>query len=124
VRILVPGERTDAKPVRLTGHGYYEELLEAGVRIFEYGPTMMHAKTVVIDHVWSIVGSSNMDARSTEINEENNLAIADEGLARAIEKGILDDLEKSREIRLEEFRRRPLYARFKERVCSLLLEQY
>jgi cardiolipin synthase len=124
VRILVPGVKTDAKPVRLAGHGYYEELLEAGVRIFEYEPTMMHAKTVTIDHVWSIVGSSNMDARSTEINEENNLAIADEGLARAIEEGFLGDVERSREIRLEEFRRRSLFARFKERVCSLLLEQY
>jgi cardiolipin synthase len=124
VRILVPGDKTDAKPVRLAGRGYYEELLESGVRIFEYQPTMMHAKTVAIDHVWSIVGSSNMDARSTEINEENNLAVADEGLARAIEEGIQGDFEKSREILLEEFCRRSLFARFKERVCSLLLEQY
>jgi cardiolipin synthase len=124
VRILVPGENTDAKPVRLAGHGYYEELLEAGVRIFEYQPTMMHAKTVAIDGVWSIVGSSNMDARSTEINEENNLAVADAGLAHAIERGILADMEKSREILLDEFRKRSLFARLKERACSLLLEQY
>ncbi len=124
VRILVPGASTDAKPVRLAGHGYYEELLAAGVRIYEYQPTMMHAKTVAIDRVWSIVGSSNMDSRSTEINEENNLAVADAGLARVIEEGILGDIEKSREIRLEEFRRRSPFARFKERVCSLMLEQY
>jgi cardiolipin synthase len=124
VRILVPGEKTDAKPVRQAGRGYYEELLEAGVRIWEYGPTMMHAKTVTIDGVWSIVGSSNMDARSTEINEENNLAIADRKLARAIEEGILADMQVSREIQLDEFRRRSVVERLKERTCSLLLEQY
>jgi cardiolipin synthase len=124
VRILVPGANTDAKPVRLAGRGYYEELLEAGVRIFEYQPTMMHAKTVAIDGVWSIVGSSNMDARSTEINEENNLAIADSGLAQAIEQGILGDIKRSCEIQLDEFRRRSSLERVKEYACSLLLEQY
>lgn len=123
-RILVPGEKTDAKPVRQAGRGYYEELLEAGVRIWEYGPTMMHAKTVTIDGVWSIVGSSNMDARSAEINEENNLAIADSNLARAIEEGLLEDMKVSREIQLDEFRRRSVIDRFNERICSLLLEQY
>jgi cardiolipin synthase len=65
-----------------------------------------------------------MDARSTEINEENNLAVADRELARAIEEGMLADMQVSREILLEEFRRRSVVERLKERVCSLLLEQY
>ena len=124
VTILVPGAKTDAQPVRLAGRAFYEELLEAGVRIWEYGPTMMHAKTVVVDGVWSIVGSANMDARSTELNEENVVGIRDRGLAEEIERGIRADLEKSIEIRLESFRRRPLVMRLVERVAGLLIEQY
>jgi cardiolipin synthase len=124
VRILVPGEKTDAKPVRLAGRSFYEELLAAGVRIFEYRPTMMHAKTVVVDGVWSIVGSSNMDERSTEINEENNLGIADPDLAEQIERGLLADMEQADEIRLDEWRRRSTPQRFKEHFFKLLIEQY
>jgi cardiolipin synthase len=124
VRILVPGAHTDAKPVRLAGRGYYEGLLESGVRIFEYEPTMMHAKTVVVDGIWCVVGSSNMDERSTELNEENNLAIADARLARQIEEGLRADFARSREIRLEDWRRRSTLQRVLERLCSLLIEQY
>jgi cardiolipin synthase len=124
VRILVPGENTDAKPVRLAGRAFYGELLEAGVRIFEYRPTMMHAKTVVVDGIWSIVGSSNMDERSTELNEENNLAIADPEFAADVESGLLRDIEQAREIDREEWRRRSRLQRFQERVAKLLLEQY
>jgi cardiolipin synthase len=124
VRILVPGENTDAKPVRLAGRAFYGELLEAGVRIFEYRPTMMHAKTVVVDGIWSIVGSSNMDERSTELNEENNLAIADPEFAADVERGLLRDIEQAREIDREEWRRRSRLQRFQERVAKLLLEQY
>jgi cardiolipin synthase len=124
VRILVPGENTDAKPVRLAGRAFYGELLDAGVRIFEYRPTMMHAKTVVVDGIWSIVGSSNMDERSTELNEENNLAIADPEFAAAVERGLLHDIEQAREIDREEWRRRSRLQRFQERVAKLLLEQY
>jgi cardiolipin synthase len=124
VRILVPGEINDARTIRLAGRLYYEELLQAGARIFEYNPTMMHAKTAVIDGIWSIVGSSNMDERSTELNEENNLAIADPRLARRIETGFLADLQQSREIRLDEWRKRSSWERIKERLSALLIEQY
>ena len=67
-------------PVQYAGRGYYEELLEAGVRIFEYQASMMHAKTVVVDDGWTLVGSANMDERSMELNEENLLGIARAGL--------------------------------------------
>ena len=77
VRILVPGNHTDAVPVQLAGRCYYAELLEAGARIFEYQPAMMHAKTVVVDDGWSVVGSANLDERSMELNEENVLGVAD-----------------------------------------------
>jgi cardiolipin synthase len=124
VTILVPGPRTDAKPVRLAGRSFYEELLEAGVRIWEYGPTMMHDKTAVVDGVWTIVGSANMDARSTELNEENVIGIRDRTFAAEVENGILRDLERSTEIDLETFRRRSLGVRLVERAAGLLIEQY
>jgi cardiolipin synthase A/B len=124
VRILVPGNHTDAVPVQLAGGSYYEELLAAGVRIFEFEPSMMHAKTVVIDSAWSIVGSANMDERSMELNEENVLGIADQDFARSVEKGVTADLERSREILLEQWRKRSIFHRGLERLAKALIEQY
>jgi cardiolipin synthase len=124
VRILVPGNHTDAIPVQYAGRGYYEELLEAGVRIFEYQVSMMHAKTVVVDDAWSLVGSANMDERSMEINEENLLGIASADLTTSIAEGIERDLQRSKEIRLEQWRRRPVYQRVLEKVAKILIEQY
>ncbi|HEU4473611.1 MAG TPA: phospholipase D-like domain-containing protein [Gemmatimonadales bacterium] len=124
VRILVPGNHTDALPVQFAGRGFYEELLEAGVRIFEYQASMMHSKTVVVDDAWSLVGSANMDERSMEINEENLLGIAAETLAKSIAEGIERDLARSKEINLEEWRRRPVYKRALEKAAKVLIEQY
>jgi cardiolipin synthase A/B len=124
VRVLVPGNHTDALPVQAAGRSYYEELLAGGVRIFEYQPSMMHAKTAVIDGVWSIVGSANMDERSMELNEENVLGISDPGFAQAVERGLLEDYSRSREIRLEEWRRRSLGKRAFEWAAKSLIEQY
>ena len=124
VRILVPGSKTDAKPVRLAGQTHYEELLAAGVRIYEYQPTMMHAKVVVVDGIWSVVGSANMDERSMELNEENVLAIRDAGLAAEIERGLLEDFDRSKEFELERWRRRPRYRWLLERISRAAIEQY
>jgi len=123
-RVLVPGNETDAVPVQAAGRSYYEELLKAGVRIFEYEPSMMHAKTTLVDDRWTIVGSANLDERSMEINEENVLGIAEPAFARAMEEGILADFERSREILLEDWQKRSLLRRGMERVCKILIEQY
>ena len=124
VRILLPGEKTDAKPIRQTGHKYFEELMEAGVKIYEYQPTMMHAKTVVVDGKFSVVGSSNMDVRSKELNMENVLGILDTGFASQLEKTFFDDLKSAKEINLEEWRKRGMVKKLTERVSSLFAEQY
>ena len=124
VRILVPGDKTDAKPVRLAGHTHYEELLKAGVRVYEYQPTMMHAKVVVVDGLWSIVGSANMDERSMELNEENVLTIRDAGLAGALAAALEADAAASKEMDLETWCRRSLWARMMERCSRALIEQY
>jgi len=124
VRILVPGAATDAKPVRLAGQTHYAELMGAGVRIYEYQPTMMHAKVVVVDGIWSVTGSANMDERSMELNEENVLAIRDAGLAREIEEGMRADFDRSEEFELERWNRRPFLRRVLERCSRALIEQY
>jgi Phosphatidylserine/phosphatidylglycerophosphate/cardiolipin synthases and related enzymes len=124
VRILVPGNHTDALPVQYTGRGFYEELLQAGVRIFEYQASMMHAKTVVVDDAWALVGSANMDERSMEINEENMLGIAEADFARSVAQALEQDFTRSREVELEAWRRRPLYQRALEKAARILIEQY
>ena len=124
VRILVPGNNTDALPVQAAGRSYYEELLSAGVRIFEFQPAMMHAKTAVVDSAWSIVGSANMDERSMELNEENVLGVADRDFALAIERGVTQDFARSKEILLEDWRKRSVFHRGMEWVCKILIEQY
>ena len=85
---------------------------------------MMHAKGVVVDGVWSVVGSANMDIRSKELNNENVLGILDEGFGRQMEETFFADLKKSQEIHLEEWRRRGWWAKAKERVAVLFAEQY
>jgi cardiolipin synthase len=124
VRILLPNDHTDAKPIRWTSHRYYEPLLAAGVRIWEYQPTMIHTKAVVADGMWSVVGSANMDIRSRELNEENVMGVFDETFGAKLERTFEGDLQRSREIRLEEWRRRGPGARLLERMAALLEEQY
>lgn len=124
VRVLLPNEHTDAVPIRWASHAYYDELLEAGVRIWEYQPTMIHAKQMVIDGMWSIVGSANMDVRSKELNEEVILGIQDPGFGQELERTFLEDIQRAKEIRLDEWRKRGKAARALERVCRMLEEQY
>jgi cardiolipin synthase len=124
VRVLVPGATTDAGPIRQATHSYFEELLTAGVRVYEYLPTMMHSKYMVVDGHWSIVGSANMDIRSKELNSENVLGILDDGLARDLESAFLKDLERAEEFHLETWVQRGAWAKVKEDASSLFVEQY
>lgn len=124
VRILLPDEHTDAKPIRRASHSYFQELLDAGVRIYEYQKTMMHTKHVVVDSAWSVVGSANMDIRSKELNEENVLGILDPGLAARMEETFEKDLALAKEITSEEWRKRGIGARMIERLCVFFAEQY
>jgi cardiolipin synthase len=124
VRLLLPSKLTDARAVRYASHAFYRELLEAGVRIYEYQPTMMHSKTLVVDGVWSVVGSANMDNRSKELNQESVVGILDRSFGEQIERTFLDDLEQSTEIVLERWRRRSLMQRVKERFWVSFEQQF
>jgi cardiolipin synthase A/B len=124
VRVLLPNELTDAKPIRRASHSYYSELMKAGVRIYEYQPAMMHAKTVVVDGTWAVVGSANMDIRSKELNEENVLGIFEPDFAQQLEQSFTHDLGDAIEIDRVKWRRRGVPARIIERICVLFAEQY
>ena len=120
VRVLVAGKHNDVKTTYYGARARYEELLGAGVRIWEYQPSMIHAKTMVADGVWSIVGTMNLDNRSMAFNNECNLLAMDEGLAAALERMFLADLEYAHEVDLETFRQRPLWQRPIELGAHLL----
>jgi cardiolipin synthase A/B len=124
VRVLLPNEHTDAAPIRRASHRYYEELLAGGVRLYEYQPTMMHAKGVVVDGQWSVVGTANMDIRSHELNAENVVGLLDRGFAAQMEAAFRRDLGRAREINLAEWKQRGQWARLLERTCALFAEQY
>jgi cardiolipin synthase len=111
VRILTAGDKTDIKTTLYAGRARYPELLKGGVRIYEYQPTMMHAKAFVVDGVWSTVGSLNFDNRSLVFNNESNLVALDEGVGAHLDSLFLEDLRYSKEITLEDIARRSWYER-------------
>jgi cardiolipin synthase A/B len=98
VRVLVPGPHIDKEFVRLAGRDAYDALLEAGVRLWEYQPTMLHAKTLTIDGVWSSVGSVNFDNRSFQLHDEATLCIRSEDVAARLGRCFEADLERSDEM--------------------------
>ena len=119
VRVLTTGPETDTKFTWHATHARYEELLAGGVRIYEYQPSMMHAKAVVVDGIWSLVGTVNFDNRSFALNDESVVMSHDAGVAESLEQLFVADLEWSREIRLEEWRRRPLRHKLYERGATI-----
>ena len=95
IRVLVPGPRTDQRLVRLASRRLYDQLLEKGVRIFEYQPGMTHAKVLMIDDRWAIVGTTNFDNRSFEHNDEVNVAFCDRDVATRLRQDFEADLAQS-----------------------------
>ena len=123
VRVIVPGEYTDVPIVRHAGRLAYEMLLRKGIRIFEYQPTMMHAKTMVVDGTWSTIGSSNFDDRSFRLNDEVNVNIYDEGIAKEMETMFMEDLAHSCEISLKRWFKRPFFEKMKESFAGVFKRQ-
>lgn len=114
VRVLTVSNKTDVKTTWYAGRTYYEPLLEGGVKIYEYQPTMMHAKTMVVDGMWSYIGSMNFDNRSLSFNNESLLLALDRNVGAQMDSVFLDDIKWSKEIKLDEFRKRPLAGRILE----------
>lgn len=107
VRVLTVSKETDVKTTWYAGRALYENLLAGGVRIYEYQPTMMHAKTIVVDGLWSAVGSMNFDNRSIAFNNESQILALDAGIGQQMDQVFLGDLNYAKEMKLEEFKQRP-----------------
>jgi cardiolipin synthase len=121
VRILTAGPRTDVNIVRHAGRASYETLLAAGVRVYEWLPTTLHAKTFVIDGEWFTVGSMNFDNRSMALNDESTLMVLDRTLGHEMNQGFLRDLQHAEEITLTAFGQRSWWQRLMERGASAIM---
>jgi cardiolipin synthase len=114
VCVLTNGPHMDKQVVRQAGRLAYEQMLECGMRIFEYQRTMLHAKVMIVDANWVTVGSINFDNRSFALNDELNLSLRDRGLTEELEKHFLADLDDARELELAAWRARPVATRARE----------
>ncbi|MES2569896.1 MAG: phospholipase D-like domain-containing protein [Verrucomicrobiota bacterium] len=114
VRLLLPGKHTDQPATKAAGRTAYGKLLEAGVKIFEYEPTMIHSKTMVVDGLFSMFGSSNLDSRSAALNEELDVTVYNEAFGREMVQVFEKDLKRSKPYTLVEFKKRSAWERLAE----------
>ena len=120
VRVLSVSSKTDVKTTWYAGRYRYEELLRAGIKIYEYQPTMIHSKTIVVDGLWSTIGSMNFDNRSMAFNDESNLVVLDSAFGAQMDSVFFDDLRYAKQINLEEFQRRSAWTKMLEAGATLL----
>jgi cardiolipin synthase A/B len=123
VAIVVPGKHADHLLTRRSSRRLFGDLLRAGAKIYEYKPSMIHAKILLVDGVWSVVGSTNFDHRSFGINDEVNLAANDRALAARLEEDFARDQAESRLVTLREWSRRSWVERGHEYLGWLLERQ-
>src|SRR5687767_4023380 len=123
VRVIVPGPHTDQQLVRLASRRMYGELLRGGVRIFEYRPAMTHVKALMVDGTWAVIGTTNVDNRSFEHNDEVNVAIREAEVTERLRRDFEADLAASDEITQEEWHRRPRLEKLAGLVAWILERQ-
>jgi cardiolipin synthase len=112
VKIILPGI-IDSQLALYAQRYHYSELLKSGVKLYEHSTSLLHAKTAVIDKVWSTVGSTNMDYLSLSSNDEVNAVILSREFAVEMEKMFVRDLANSRQIQWDEWEKRPLFQRIR-----------
>ena len=118
LRILVPGSHIDKEFVRTAGRAAYDTLIEAGIEMYEYRPTMLHAKTLTVDGIWSSIGSVNFDNRSFQLHDEVMLCVQSEAFAGKLHDAFERDLESSERIDPDAWAGRPVTERARERVTK------
>jgi len=124
VKVIVPGAHTDSPNVRLAAHYHFGDLLAAGVGIYEFRPTMMHNKVMVVDGIWSTVGSINFVNRSMTKNAEANFVVYDRGFAAEVEAMVLTDLARCDVLTEAQWKKRGLFTRIGELFFFLFSENY
>jgi len=120
VRIITPGKHTDQHTVRRASRGMWGRLLEAGVEMYEYQPTMFHCKALIVDGLLASVGSTNFDPRSFHLNDEANLNVYDRDFAARLTEIFEADLKRCRRITLDDWQGRPMHERVRERASAVL----
>lgn len=123
IMVIVPGPVTDQRWVRLASRRMYGKLFGAGVRIFEYTPGMTHVKALMVDDLWAVIGTTNVDNRSFEHNDEVNLAIRDAAVVRRLAADFDADRARSVEVTREQWERRPLLEKLVGPVAWILERQ-
>jgi cardiolipin synthase A/B len=123
VRVMVAGSSNDTLVTRLNSLRLYGALLKAGVKVYEYNRTMMHHKIMVVDDLWSTVGTTNFDNRSFSHNEENNVCVCDAGVAAQLAQTFERDIAVCEEVTLENWKRRSLPRKTAEALASFVQDQ-
>jgi cardiolipin synthase len=123
IRILLPGPITDTEVLRKASHEKWGELLQAGAEFYEFQPTMFHCKVLVVDGLWSSVGSTNFDNRSFRLNDEANLNVYSREFAEIQIAIFNEDLKRARRISYADWRNRPLWEKVTEHVEALIDSQ-
>jgi cardiolipin synthase A/B len=116
VQIVVPGKHADHALTRSSGQSAYGDLLKAGAEVYEYEPSMIHAKIMIVDGAWGVVGSANLDNRSFGINDEINVAVLDPEFAARLSDDFKQDVSHSKRVLLGDWQHRGIYERLLEAV--------
>lgn len=123
VRLMVPGPVIDSPAVFHAGHSFFSRLLEGGVEIWEFQPSLPHQKIMVVDRQWCSLGSMNFDERSFDINAEIALGILDDGVAEELRQAFERDLEDSKQLTIESWKKRPVWHRVLDWAAFFFREQ-
>jgi cardiolipin synthase len=122
IRMLTEGDITDAKPVKFASRAEYAQFLAEGMEVYEYQPTMMHTKAMVIDGLISIIGSANFDNRSLELNDELNSVVSGKALADRLTRDFENDLRRSKKLDLRTWQARPIHIKAREKMWNMFGE--
>jgi cardiolipin synthase len=114
VEILLPGPHTDKRVCQLAGQQHYEDLIACGVKIYQYQPTMMHAKVITVDGVAALIGSTNFNRRSLDHDEEIMLAVLDDAFTSTLDDHFDADVQVSEPVRAGRWKRRSVVQRARE----------
>lgn len=123
IAVIVPGSHTDQHWVRLASRRNYGSMLRVGIKIYEYEPGMTHVKALLVDKLWAVIGTTNLDNRSFEHNDEVNVAMRDRGITARLLRDFECDCARSREITYDEWRCRPLWEKLIGTVAWILERQ-
>jgi cardiolipin synthase len=118
LRIIMPGKETDSWLVRRASRAHWGRILDNGGEIYEYQPTMFHCKVLVIDGLWTSVGSTNFDSRSFSLNDEANLNVYDRSFAQRQVAEFENDLKRAQRVTFEEWKNRPWYEKVLEHTIA------